>query len=52
MFADDLKRNLTTMEKEKEVVDLLHIQALDEMKRDKNTLREFLKIKDKTISDL
>ena len=52
MFADDLKRNIVLLEKEKAEREDTNLTILEELKRDKSTLREFLKMKDKTIIDL
>ena len=52
LFADDLKRSITTLEKEKEQLEKQTAVQLEELKKDKLTMREFLNIKDKTISDL
>lgn len=52
MFADDLKRSIVLLEKEKAEREDSSQAQLEELKRDKSTLREFLKMKDKTISDL
>jgi hypothetical protein len=52
LFADDLKRSITTLEKEKEQLEKQTAVTLEELKKDKLTMREFLNIKDKTISDL
>ena len=52
LFADDLKRSITTLEKEKEQLEKQTAVQLEELKKDKLTMREFLNIKDKTINDL
>ena len=52
LFADDLKRSITTLEKEKEQLEKQTAVTLEELKKDKLTMREFLNIKDKTLSDL
>lgn len=52
LFADDLKRSITTLEKEKEQLEKQTGVQLEELKKDKLTMREFLNIKDKTINDL
>ena len=52
LFADDLKRNIVLLEKEKAERDDTNLNLIEELKRDKSTLREFIKMKDKTIVDL
>lgn len=52
LFADDLKRNISQLEKEKDQIEEQTNQQLDELKKDKLTMREFLNIKDKTIKEL
>lgn len=52
MFADDLKRTISTLEKEKEQLESQTNKELEELKRDKITMREFLNTKDKNIKDL
>ena len=52
MFADDLKRTISTLEKEKEQLESQTKKELEELKRDKITMREFLNTKDKNIKDL
>jgi len=52
LFADDLKRNIVLLEKEKAEREDTNLTQLEELKRDKSTLRDFLKMKDKTIIDL
>ena len=51
MFAEDLKRNVTLLEKDKEELEKSTGTQLEELKRDKMTLREFLDIKETTISE-
>jgi hypothetical protein len=52
LFADDLKRTISTLEKEKEQLESQTKKELEELKRDKITMREFLNTKDKNIKDL
>jgi hypothetical protein len=52
LFADDLKRTISTLEKEKEQLESQTNKELEELKRDKITMREFLNTKDKNIKDL
>ena len=40
------------LEKEKAESEEKNLNLIEELKRDKSTLREFIKTKDKTISDL
>ena len=51
LFTEDLKRSITTLEKEKEQLETDHQTQLEELKKDKLTLREFMDIKDKTIEE-
>ena len=51
LFADDLKRNIQTLEKEKEALETSNNDHIEELKKDKLTLREFVTIKDKTIKE-
>lgn len=51
LFAEDLKRTISTLEKEKEALEQQTNQQLEELKKDKLTLREFLDIKEKTIEE-
>lgn len=51
LFAEDLKRSVTVLEKEKEELEKLTGTQLEELKRDKMTLREFLDIKEATIAE-
>ena len=51
LFAEDLKRNVTQLEKEKEELEKTTNTQLEELKRDKMTLREFLDIKEATITE-
>lgn len=52
MFADDLKRTISTLEKEKELLESQTSHELEELKKDKVTMREFLNSKEKNIKDL
>ena len=52
LFTEDLKRSITTLEKEKEQLEAGHQTQLEELKKDKLTLREFMDIKDKSIEEL
>jgi hypothetical protein len=52
LYADDLKRSVQVMDQEKETIEKNHSLQLDELKRDKAVLRDFLKIKDNTIQEL
>lgn len=52
LYADDLKRSILQTDKEKEFMELKHKGFVDELKRDKQVLRDFLKQKDATITDL
>ena len=51
MFAEDLKRSVALLEKDKESLETQTNSQLEELKRDKMTLREFLDIKEKTIEE-
>ena len=51
LFAEDLKRSVTLLEKEKEELEKTTTTQLEELKRDKMTLREFLDIKETTIAE-
>lgn len=52
LFADDLKRTISTLEKEKEQLESQTSLELEELKKDKLTMREFLNTKDRNIKDL
>jgi hypothetical protein len=52
LFADDLKRSISTLEKEKELLESQTSHELEELKKDKLTMREFLNTKEKNIKDL
>lgn len=49
LFAEDLKRNVTQLEKDKAEQETKVGTQIEELKRDKMTLREFLDIKETTI---
>ena len=51
LFAEDLKRSVTQLEKDKEELERTTGTQLEELKRDKMTLREFLDIKEATIAE-
>lgn len=51
LFAEDLKRSVSLLEKEKEALEGQRDLQLEELKKDKTTLREFLAIKEKTIDE-
>ena len=51
LFAEDLKRSVSQLEKEKEALEGQRDQQLEELKKDKMTLHEFLSIKEKTIEE-
>lgn len=42
---------MNTLEKEKEQLEQKHDQQLEELRKDKMTLREFLTIKERTIEE-
>ena len=46
-----MKRSITTLEKEKETLEDQNNEQVEELKKDKLTLREFVTIKDKTIKE-
>jgi hypothetical protein len=51
LYAEDLKKGITLLEKEKlQIGDKFTLQ-LDELKRDKQVLSQFIKLKDKTIEE-
>ena len=52
LYTDDLKRSVTLLQVEKTKSESDQIALIDELKRDKSVLREFMKIKDQTITDL
>ncbi len=52
LYSDDLKRSITQLETEKESSEKAQIALIDELKRDKIVLREFMKIKDQGLVDL
>ena len=51
MFTEDLKRSISTLEKEKEQLEQANVTQIEELKKDKLTLREFMDIKDRTIEE-
>lgn len=51
LFAEDLKRSVSQLEKEKEALEKQKDQQMEELRKDKVTLREFLDIKEKTIDE-
>lgn len=46
LYSDDLKRTISSLEFEKESLQKEHIKAMEDLKRDKSVLRDFLKTKD------
>lgn len=51
LFTEDLKRSISTLEKEKELLETANSTQIEELKKDKLTLREFLDIKERTIEE-
>jgi pimeloyl-CoA synthetase len=51
LYADDLKRNITLLEKEKLEKDNSIEKQLEDLKKDKETLHDFMRIKDETIKE-
>ena len=51
LFAEDLKRSVSQLEKEKESLEALKEKQLEELRKDKVILREFLDMKEKTIGE-
>ena len=52
LYADDLKKSLQQAEKERDLVVERHSTQLEELKRDKRVLGDFLKQKDQQIQAL
>jgi len=51
LFAEDLKRQVSQLEKEKDALELAKDQQCEELRKDKLTLREFLDVKEKTLEE-
>ena len=51
LFAEDLKRSISQLEKDKEALEQQTNLQLEQLKKEKMTLQEFLDIKEKTISE-
>jgi len=51
LFAEDLKRSVSQLEKEKETIESIKEKQLEELRKDKVVLREFLDTKEKTIEE-
>lgn len=51
LFAEDLKRTISQLEKDKEALEQQTNLQLEQLKKEKMTLQEFLDIKEKTIAE-
>ena len=51
LFAEDLKRSISQLEKDKEALEQQTNLQLEQLKKEKMTLQEFLDIKEKTIAE-
>ena len=51
LFAEDLKRSISQLEKDKDALEQQTNLQLEQLKKEKMTLQEFLDIKEKTIAE-